>query len=150
MDTAMNQDSLQRRDAAATINRGPGRPISGLFSTLWQQTTTLVQDEAALAKAEVSEKLTQAAVAVGAIAVGGAVLFAGFIVVLLAAVNALAPLLPTDIASWLAPAIVGLVVIIIGFIMVTGGIKAFQTNNLMPTRTMDSLRRDKEMVKEHV
>ncbi|MEO7242405.1 MAG: phage holin family protein [Variovorax sp.] len=161
----MNQDPLARRDAFATLDgrsaggwsdersqagRGPGTPMSGLFSTLWRQIASLVQDEAALAKAEVSEKLTQAAVAAGSIAVGGAVLFAGFIVLLLAAVNALAPLLPPDIANWLAPAIVGLIVIVIGFFLVIGGVKAFRAKNLVPTRTMDSLRRDKEMVKEHV
>ena len=163
MDTTMNHDPLEasgaeRRTGQATedwndrqyAGRGPGAPIAGLFSVLWRQTATLVQDEASLAKAEISEKLTQAAVAVGAIAVGGAVLFGGFIVLLLAAVNALAPLLPPDVATWLAPAIVGLVVIVIGFIMVTVGLKAFQAKNLAPTRSMESLRRDKEMVKEHV
>ncbi|VTU40931.1 hypothetical protein H4CHR_05664 [Variovorax sp. PBS-H4] len=124
--------------------------VSGLFSELWRHSTALVQEEVELAKAELSEKTTHAAVSAGAIAIGGAVLFAGFIVLLQAAVNALAPLLPPDIAAWLAPAIVGLVVIVIGFIMVSGGIKALDMKKLTPHRTMDSLRRDTNMVKEHV
>jgi hypothetical protein len=129
---------------------GDAESISGLFSELWRHSTTLVQEEVELAKTEVSEKATHAAVSAGAIAIGGAVLFAGFIVLLLAAVNALGPLLPPDLSGWLAPAIVGLVVIVIGFVMVSGGIKALDMNKLAPRRTMDSLRRDTRMVKEHV
>ncbi|VTU38495.1 hypothetical protein H6CHR_05234 [Variovorax sp. PBL-H6] len=129
---------------------GDTESVSGLVSELWRHSTTLVQEEVELAKAEMSEKTTHAAVSIGAIAIGGAVLFAGFIVLLQAAVNALAPLLPPDIAGWLAPAIVGLVVIVIGFIMVSGGIKALDMKKLAPRRTMDSLRRDTNMVKEHV
>jgi len=129
---------------------GAADSVSGLFSELWRHSTTLVQEEVELAKTEVSEKATHAAVSAGAIAIGGAVLMAGFIVLLQAAVNALAPLLPPDIAAWLAPAIVGLVVIVIGFIMVSGGVKALDTKHLAPRRTMDSLRRDTDMVKEHV
>jgi hypothetical protein len=129
---------------------GGADSVSGLFSELWRHSTTLVQEEVELAKTEVSEKATHAAVSAGAIAIGGAVLMAGFIVLLQAAVNALAPLLPPDIAAWLAPAIVGLVVIVIGFIMVSGGVKALDMKHLAPRRTMDSLRRDTDMVKEHV
>lgn len=129
---------------------GDTESVSGLFSELWRHSTALVQEEVELAKAELSEKTTHAAVSASAIAIGGAVLFAGFIVLLLAAVNALGPLLPPDIAGWLAPGIVGLVVIVIGFVMVSGGIKALDMKKLAPRRTMESLRRDTNMVKEHV
>lgn len=127
-----------------------GDSVGGLLSDLWRHSTTLVQGEVDLAKAEMSEKLTQVMVSIGAIAVGGAVLFGGFIVLLMACVNALIPLLPPDISAWAAPAIVGLVVIVIGFVMVTAGLKALQAHNLAPKRTVESLRKDKEMVKEHV
>lgn len=124
--------------------------VGGLLSELWRNSTALVQEEVELAKTEVGEKVTHVAVSAGAIGIGGAVLFAGFIVLLQAAVVALARLLPPDIADWLAPAIVGLVVIVIGFVMLSGGVKALDTKHLAPRRTMDSLRRDTEMVKEHV
>ena len=150
-DPAAARDQYVPPDPDARSTRaGETESISGLFSELWRNSTALVQEEVELAKAEVSEKATRAAVSAGAIAIGGAVLFAGFIVLLLAAVNALAPLLPPDIAEWLAPAIVGLVVIVIGFIMVSGGVKAFDMKKLTPRRTMDSLRNDTNMVKEHV
>ena len=66
------------------------RRMTGLVSDLWRQSTALLMDEVELAKAEMAEKTTHVAVSGGAIAIGGAVLFAGFIVLLLAAVNALA------------------------------------------------------------
>ncbi len=158
MDTTVNDRSasgLPPRDPAyaskdaARLTRDP-ESIGALFASLWRHTTTLVQEETELAVAEVSEKATQAMTAAGAIAVGGAVLFAGFIVLLLAAVYALMPLLPPDIAPWLAPAIVGLVVVVIGFVMVSAGLKALKAKSLKPTRTVESLRRDTQMVKEHV
>lgn len=136
-------------DADARYARDGGS-VTGLVGDLWRQSTALLLEEVELAKAEVAEKTTHVAVSSGAIAIGGAVLFAGFIVLLLAAVNALGPLLPRDIAGWLAPAIVGLVVIVIGFVMVSGGIKALDMSKLAPRRTMASLRRDTDMVKEHV
>ena len=87
--------------------RARGGSLTGLFGDLWRQTTTLVHQEAALAKAELSEKIGHMALGIGGIAAGGAVIFAGFIILLSSAVNALAPYLPPNMAAWLSPLIVG-------------------------------------------
>lgn len=142
-------DAAFREGVTVGPARNPGS-ISSLFTDLWRQSSKLIQQEVSLAKAEASEKVTQVAMGAGAIAAGGAVLFAGFIVLLGAVVIALEPFLPPKLAPWLAPAIVGLVVIIIGFIMASAGIKALKAQNLKPTRTVESLRRTGDMVKEHV
>ena len=148
---AAMDDQRNSRPGDGQHRRATDAPsVTSLVSDLWRQSAALVQEEVELAKTEMAEKTTHVAVSVGAIAVGGAVLIAGFIVLLLAAVNALGPLLPPDIAPWLAPAIVGLVVIVIGFVMVSGGVKALDMKHLAPQRTMASLRRDTNMVKEHV
>jgi primosomal replication protein N len=126
-----------------------GRSLAGLFSDLWRETTTLVHDEAELAKADVAEKVNQAITGARSMAVGGAILFAGFIIVLFAAVAALQMVLPTEMAPWLSPLIVGVVVMLIGFIAVSSGKKDLKTENLKPSRSMDSLRRDTELVREH-
>ena len=65
-----------------------------------------MHEEATLAKVELSEKVSQVATGAGEIATGGAVLFAGFIVLLFAAVGALEHVLPEPHAGWLAPLIV--------------------------------------------
>jgi drug/metabolite transporter (DMT)-like permease len=123
--------------------------MGALFAELWRETTTLVHEEAELAKADLNEKVSQITTGVGSIAAGGAVLFAGLIVLLIAASNALAMVLPIELAPWLAPLIVAVVVMLIGFAMYAGGKKKLEASNLKPTRSMESLRRDGRLVKEH-
>ena len=127
-----------------------GRSLLGLFSDLWRETTTLVHEEAELAKAELSEKVSQVTTGAGEIAAGGAILFAGFIVLLFAAVGALELMLPTEHSIWIAPLIVGLVVMIIGYIALSRGKKQMQAESLAPQRTLESLKRDARLAKEHV
>ena len=127
-----------------------GRSLMGLFADLWRETQTLVHQEAQLAKAELSEKVSEVTTGAGEIATGGAILFAGFIVLLFAAVGALELMLPTEHAIWLAPLIVGLVVMVIGYIALSRGRSHLKAENLAPERTMESLRRDAKLAKEHV
>jgi uncharacterized BrkB/YihY/UPF0761 family membrane protein len=147
MDMTANDDDDFRQQGARANGR---RPLAGLFSDLWRETTTLVHDEVELAKADISDKVAQAGRGVSAVAAGGAVLFAGFIVLLFAAVGALEMVLPPEQAPWLAPLIVGAVVTIIGAVALSSGKKKLQAENLKPTRSIDSLRRDRDVAKEHL
>jgi hypothetical protein len=127
-----------------------GRSLIGLFSDLWRETQTLVHQEAELAKAEISEKVSQVTTGAGEIAAGGAILFAGFIVLLFAAVGALELMLPTEHAIWLAPLIVGLIVMIVGYIVFARGRKQMKVESLAPQRTLESLQQDARLAKEHI
>jgi hypothetical protein len=138
------------RASREPVRGANGRPLAGLFSDLWRETTNLVHDEVELAKADISEKVAQTGRGVGAVAAGGAVLFAGFLVLLGAAVGALMVVLPPDMAPWLAPLIVGAIVTIAGAIALSSGKRKLAPENLKPTRTLDSLRRDAEVAKEHL
>jgi hypothetical protein len=129
---------------------GENRSLVALFSELFRETSTLVHQEAQLAKAELSEKVSDVGKGIAGIAIGGAIIFAGFIVLLFAASNGLALLLPPDHADWLAPLIVGLAVIVLGFIALAIGKHELSSSNLTPSRTIDSLRQDTNLVKEHV
>jgi xanthine/uracil permease len=126
-----------------------GRSLMSLFSDLWRETRTLVHQEAELAKAEISEKVSQVTTGAGEIAAGGAILFAGFIVLLFAAVGALELMLATEHSMWLAPLIVGLVVMIVGYIVLSRGRKQMSAESLTPDRTLESLQRDARLAKEH-
>ena len=130
------QQNIPERDYAQ------GRSLMGLFSDLWRETQTLVHQEAELAKAEISEKVSQVTTGAAEIASGGAVLFAGFIVLLFAAVGALELMLPTEHAIWLAP-------LIVGYILLSRGRKQMQAQSLAPQRTLESLKRDARLAKEH-
>jgi hypothetical protein len=151
--TAPRVDPRYERSADAGRERAQladNRSLIALFSDLFRETSTLVHQEAQLAKAEVSEKVSDLGKGIAAIAIGGAIAFAGFIVLLIAASNGLAMMLPEEHASWLAPLIVGLAVIVVGFIALAMGKHELSASNLQPSRTMESLRRDTDLVKEHV
>ncbi|HDZ47052.1 hypothetical protein LCGC14_0154560 [marine sediment metagenome] len=123
--------------------------VGSLLSTVMQELSSLVRNEAELAKTEMSEKTHQAMAAIAAIAIAGAVLFGGFLALLAAAIFLLNEVLPPDTTPWLSAIIVGGVATLIGFIMLTAGLKKIQAQNMMPTRTINSLQTDKAFAKKH-
>lgn len=120
------------------------RSFVGLFRDLTRETATLVQQEVALAKAEVNEKISQVAAGTASLASGGAVAYAGLLFLLLSAVLALNKIWD----PWLSALVVGGVVLLIGLIMLGAGRSKLTAGNLAPQRTTHSLKRDKDMVKE--
>ncbi|MCP1313352.1 MULTISPECIES: phage holin family protein [unclassified Halomonas] len=126
-----------------------GSSVGTLLTTLTRELTGLVRNEAELAKAEVSEKTHQALTAIAAIAIAGAVIFAGFLVLLAAAVFLLNDLLPPEMTPWLSAVIVGAVVALIGMIMLSTGLNRIKAQSLAPRRTLQSLKDDKALADEH-
>jgi uncharacterized membrane protein YqjE len=129
------------------IVRPEQRSLGSLIGDLAHDTTNLVRKEVELAKVEMSEKIDKVATAVGSMAAGGAVLYAGFLVFLLFAVIGLDNILdrwyPTD---WLAPLIVGVVVMAAGYFMLKAGQKKLEKDALVPRRTLRSLQRDANVI----
>ena len=123
--------------------------VGTLLSTLLNEVSALVRGEAALAKAEMSEKTHQAMAGVGAVATAGAVLFAGLLTLLAALVMLLNEVLPPDTRPWLGAVVVGAVVTLMGVVMLKAGLKKVRAQGLMPNRTMQSLRSDKTLAKQH-
>jgi drug/metabolite transporter (DMT)-like permease len=122
------------------------RSVKELLGDLTQSVTTLFRKEIELARAETSEKISQAGVAAEAIAGGGILAVAALIVLLQALVIALTEL---GLAPALAALIVGGVVGIVAFALIYKGMKDLKASNLAPARTVEALRRDAHMVKEH-
>lgn len=120
-----------------------------LLSDLSRETVDLVRHEVALVRAEMSEKVTSAERGIASIAIGAAVALAGMFVLLQAVVIGVAMLLPPEIGPWLSPLIVGLAIALIGYGMIKSGRSKLQPGNLMPNRTLNSLRRDRAVVQEH-
>ncbi len=120
--------------------------IADLLRRLLDDASTLIHKELALVKTEVSEALSEAKVAAISMATGGAVLFAGILVLLAAAVLGLAHV----VADWMAALIVGGIVAIIGFVMIQGGKKKLEPSAFKPDRTQNALRRDKEMMQRRM
>ena len=121
------------------------RSLKELLSDLTSSLTTLVRKEIQLARAETSEKITQSMVAMGAIAGGAILALAALLVLLQALVIALSELMPPGWASL----IVGVVVAAIAYFMIHKGTNDLKASSLAPSRTIDSLRSDANMAKEH-
>lgn len=131
--------------------RAADKPITTLIADLTRETSSLVQQEVKLAKAELSEKISQVGTGATSMVSGGAVLYAGFLVLLLALTIGLDQFLSqwTD-QHWIAPLIVGLIVAIIGLVMVQKGRHNLEAENLTPHRTARSLRRDRSFIREEM
>ena len=85
------------------------RSLATLLSDLASETVELFRQELALFKAELSEKLSRAGVGAAALAAAALIAFSGWLFLLLAAVYALAIVVP----PWAAALIVGVLVLAI-------------------------------------
>jgi hypothetical protein len=136
--------------AMSALSPHRDRSLSGLVTDLWRQSMDLIREEAALAKAEVSDKAGHVGAAMVWLAVGSAFLFAGLVMLLVAGVAGLAKALPEDHAAWLAPLIAGCVVLPIGLALLVIGRKMVMDMNLKPSHSLRSVRKDVEVIKEHI
>ena len=121
------------------------RSIKDLLSDLSNSITTLFRKEIQLARAETSEKITQVAVALGSL-VGGAILALAALIVLLQAL--VIGLAAAGIPAGWASLIVGVVVAAIAYVMIHKGTSDLKASHLAPNRTVDSIKRDAQVVKE--
>ena len=122
------------------------RPVGGLLSDLARQTGLLLRQEVALAKSELFQKMGQLGTGAGMLAAGGLVAFAGVLCLLAAATLGLAIVLE----PWLAALIVGVVVLVLGGLLAWLGKSRMQAENLVPQRTIRSLKDDAEWAREQV
>ena len=123
-----------------------GRPVAALLTDLAGETSTLVRQEIALFKAELSEKLTRMGVGAGALAAAGVIAFSGWLALLAAAILGLSH----AVAPWLSALIIGVVVIALGAGLALFGKSRLKVNALVPRRTLNSLREDEAWIRDQV
>jgi len=120
--------------------------FASLLKELIAEIGQLFRQELRLARAETGEKLAQAQNGVIAIVVGLLLAFSALLILLQAVVIALSEIMP----AWAASVVVGGVIAIVAFILIRGGQNNLKLANLAPTRTFESMRRDRDMVMEKV
>jgi len=120
--------------------------FASLLRDLIAEIGQLFRQELRLARAEAGEKLAQAQHGIVAIIVGLLLASSALLILLQAVVLALSQVVP----AWAASAIVGVAVAVIAFILIRGGQGSLKLTNLAPTRTLDAMRRDRDMVMEKV
>jgi membrane-bound ClpP family serine protease len=104
-----------------------------------------------LAKAELNEKAAHVGKNTLELATGGALAYAGLIILLigvaLLASRALEAMgVGAEMAMWLGPVLVGLIVAIIGATMAMKAKKAMSSEKLIPHETVESLKEDKRWI----
>jgi hypothetical protein len=123
----------------------PHLPLGGLFRELSQSVKAFIREELQLAKSEMSEKVSCYGRNATSVAIGGAVAYAGLIV-LLGGVGILVGWafrhthLDPALANVIGLGGVGLVVVLVGAALVLKGIKAFSSNSLAPQRTIETIK----------
>ena len=122
------------------------KSIANLFSDLTREITTLFQQEIDLFKKEISEKVGQTQNGVISLVIGGAVAYAGLLVLLISAVLGLSLFMD----GWLAALLVAVVVLIIGFIMIATAKSKLKAQNLLPQKTVAQFKRDQDMARQHI
>jgi hypothetical protein len=123
----------------------PDRSLGDLFSDLSRDITTLVRQEINLARVELGQTASKVGRDIGFLAVGGLVIYAGFLGILAAIVIILGTI---GLPWWLSAMIVGLIVAGVGYLLVRRGLDALKKENLAPQKTVETLKEDVEWVKE--
>ena len=134
------------RPEDGTPRAQPARPVATLLSDLASEIGQLVQQEFALFKAEMQEKLGRLGQGGGALAAGGLIAFSGWLALIAAAILGLSNVL----APWLAALVVGLVVIALGAGLLFFGKSRLDADALVPRRTLNSLREDEAWIRDQL
>ncbi len=121
------------------------RSLGELFSTLSQETTTLVKQEVALAKTEISQKAAAVGKDIAFLIAGAVVAYAGFLALIATIVLALGQ---AGVTWWLAALAAGLVVVAIGGILAWEGLTNLKRESVVPQETVATLKEDAAWAKE--
>ena len=122
------------------------KPLGDLFGDLASDMSSLVRQEVALAKLEITQKAKYLGRNVGYLVVGGAVAYAG----LLAVIAAIIMLLDNYMPAWGAALLVGVVVGLIAWLMIGKAVAALQQTDLTPHETVETLKEDATWVKQQI
>ena len=132
-------------EGASTRNPAAAKSTADLVRDVTELVPRLVQEELALAKAELTEKGKHAGVGVGLFGGGGLFAFFGIAVLIAAAVLGLAEAVP----AWASALIVAAVLFLIAAIMaLIGRSQVKQAVPPVPSEAVDSTKLDVQTVKE--
>jgi len=122
------------------------RSVAELFGQLSQDVGLLVRQEAQLAKTEVQEKLTRATGNLVSLAAGGVVALIGGLALTAAVILLLVD--PVGLDPWLAAALVGALLAVVGWVMLRGGLQELKRMDPTPRRTVETIKEDIQWAKE--
>lgn len=131
----------------AVATRETSRPLISVATEVVSDLAYLLQTEIRLARAEINEKLARVASGGAFIGIAAILLLSGIFILLLAAVRWLEVAGLPDRWGFL---LVGAVVVALGVILALIGARNFKGSAFVPDRTIEQVRADFSVAKEHV
>jgi putative superfamily III holin-X len=122
------------------------RSIGELFGQLSQDMTLLFRQELQLARAEMSEKISQVTSNLVSVVAGGFVAYVGALALVAALILGLHE--AAEISPWVSALIVGAIFAVAGYVMLNRGLKELKRVDLAPRRTVETLKDDVQWAKE--
>ncbi len=122
------------------------RSVIDLLRELTQELSAMVRAEMALARTELSEKVSRLTVGLAAFAAAGMALFAGLLTLIAAAVLGLG----TVISMWLSALLIGIGVCLIGLVAFGIGQSRLRPDKLKPTQLAREARDEAKFIKEQL
>ena len=120
--------------------------VSTLISGIVGDAQELVRKEIALARQEIREEISSAKDAGIKLAIAGAVLAIGGLLLVLTLAQALADLL--NLPNWVGYGIVGLVLAVVGYIMFSSAQKRMKEIKPVPEKTVETMKENVEWIKD--
>ena len=120
--------------------------LSELFGELSHEFRKLARQEFEYAQVEFTEKITRISKDALFVGIGGSLAYAGLLCLIAAAVCALALV----VSWWLAAFIVAAITIFFGLLLLSLGIYRLRKRRLVPTRTIEHLKEDKEWLTKQI
>jgi hypothetical protein len=121
------------------------RSLGELFGDLTRSLSTLIRQELELARTEMTARAGRLSQGAGMVGVGGALLYAA---VLGAMAVVTLGLVELGLAAWLAALVVTIVVAVLGGLLVASGRGELKKADLVPRRTIETVREDADWAKE--
>lgn len=127
--------------------RADDRTLGELFSELSSETATLIRQEAALARSELTQILARWKRHAAIIVVGGVLAYAG---VLTACAGLALVLIRAGLAPWLAAVVTAAALLVIGGLLVQQGLAALRRDPLAPPATLETLKENAQWAKNQM
>jgi len=120
------------------------RSLGELFSELSRETAALVRQEVALAKSELSEKVSRLGRSAGLIGIGGVLGHAGVLTLVAAIVIILANV---GLPLWASALVVAVLLLVVSYVLTQQGLTGIKREPLKPAETIDTLKENAQWAK---
>ena len=121
------------------------RSLGELFGDLTRSLSTLIRQEVELARTEMTARAGRLSRGAGMVGIGGALLYAAVLGTMAVFILGLVEI---GLTPWLATLVVTIVVAVVGGLLVASGQDALKKADLVPRRTIETVRDDAEWAKE--